>query len=68
MEFFFSNPHKSHLAITIQAGNAKTKGKTFFIFPSLHSLHNQNKYYQPKPERASDHSPRIFFYDKISYL
>lgn len=69
------NPHKSHLAITSNNPSRKwqynaIEKRTFFIFLHyilLDILHNQNKYYQPK-QCQSDHSPRIFFYDKISYL
>lgn len=51
----FSNPHKSHLAITTQAGNAKNKqtrekhGKdetTFSPFPFITRQDNHNEYYQ----------------------
>lgn len=66
-----SNPHKSHLAMTSRAGNAKTEEKVkrlsaprdlFFIF--LHYIScNQKEWVL-----SVINSPRIFFYDEISYL
>lgn len=66
----FSNPHKSHLAITTQAGNAKNKQprernmaetRPFLRLPSLLAR-------TITMNIISDHSPGIFFYDKSLIL
>lgn len=48
--FKSSTRHKSHLAITTQAGNAKIEKKPFLILLSRSSLYNRNrnKHYQLK--------------------